>query len=83
MVDHYFEYLTFFAEESELASRLSEAGAEGWRLHTCDTVSAVGVTGVSSVKYLIVMDIGPLLKEEKEPEADEEVVSDFAAMQMK
>lgn len=51
-----FQYLTFLCTQPELQSRLSEAGLERWRLHTCDAVMTYGPHGTGIPNILVVMD---------------------------
>ena len=51
-----FQYLTFVCEQSELQELLSQHGLEGWRLHTCDPVVAVGSQGSGMLNAFVVMD---------------------------
>jgi hypothetical protein len=52
----YFQYLTFVCEQTELQERLTQAGLEGWRLHTCDPVVTVGLHGSGLLNAFVVMD---------------------------
>lgn len=51
-----FQYLTFVCEQSELQHRLTEAGIEGWRLHTCEPVVMMGPSGSGLLNVLVVLD---------------------------
>ena len=51
------EYIHFVCEAGEeLQALLTEHGANGWRLHTCDPVSTVGQSGSGTLKAFVVMD---------------------------
>ena len=50
-----FLYLTFTCEPDELQAQLTEAGADGWRLHTC-TPGVALFDGSSPTCVLVVMD---------------------------
>lgn len=50
-----FLYLTFTCEPIELQAHLTEAGANGWRLHTC-TPGVALFDGSSPNMVLVVMD---------------------------
>ena len=51
-----FQYVTFVCEQSELQDRLTQAGLEGWRLHTCDPVVTIGSQGSGMINAFVVMD---------------------------
>ena len=51
-----FEYNTFVCEQPELQHLLTEAGIEGWRLHTCEPVVMVGPSGSGLLNVLVVLD---------------------------
>ena len=51
-----FQYLTFVCEQSDLQTRLTEAGLEGWRLHTCEPVVMTGPSGSGLLNVLVVLD---------------------------
>ena len=51
-----FQYLTFVCEQTELQERLTQAGLEGWRLHTCDPVVTLGPQGSGMLNAFVVMD---------------------------
>ena len=65
-----FEYLTFTCEPIELQAHLTEAGAKGWRLHTC-TPGVALFDGSSPNMILVVMDkaIAPPEEAAYEPDA--------------
>lgn len=67
-----FQYLTFVCEQSDLQTRLTEAGLEGWRLHTCEPVVMVGPEGSGLLNVLVVLD-----RIEDAP-GEEDVVEDSA-----
>lgn len=76
-----FEYLTFLCDQTELQPRLTEAGLERWRLHTCEPVVTMGPQGSGTLMVLIVMD---RLVEEDSDEGDQEVdTSALEGMPMK
>lgn len=50
-----FEYLTFTCEHDELQDRLTEAGVDGWRLHTC-TPGVSLYDGSSPTCVFVVLD---------------------------
>lgn len=50
-----FLYLTFMCDHCDLQDRLTEAGADGWRLHTC-TPGVSLYDGSSPTCVLVVMD---------------------------
>ena len=81
MVNYHFLYKTFICDDDELSNELNVAGAEGWRLHTCEPVVIAGAEGIGSLRFVVVMDLGPITNQE--PEAEPEDVPDFAAMSMK
>lgn len=62
----YFQYLTFVCEQSELQQRLTKAGLEGWRLHTCDPVVTLGPQGSGMLNAFVVMD--KFIDEEEAPQ---------------
>lgn len=71
-----FQYLTFMCEQTELQERLTQAGLEGWRLHTCDPVVTVGPQGSGLLNAFVVMD-----RYVEDPGNDEELVDDDAAQE--
>ena len=76
-----FIYRSFECSPEELEALLNEAGAEGWRLHTCDPIGVVGVEGVGSLLYCVVMD--QILMDEIEEPTEEEEVQAFEGIAMK
>lgn len=82
MVNYHFLYKSSTCEEEELETRLNQHGAEGWRLHTCEPFVIQGVVGVGSLKYAVVMDLGPIPNEEPE-ELAESTVDKFAGIPMR
>jgi hypothetical protein len=59
------KYLHFVcAAGEELQNRLTEHGAEGWRLHTCDPVPTVGPNGSGTLNAFVVMDMQDFSDEE-------------------
>lgn len=64
-----FEYLTFVCDQPNLQVLLSEAGAKGWRLHTCEPVVKIGPSGSGSLSILVVMDRAISPDEPEEVEA--------------
>ena len=67
-----FQYLTFVCPQDELQAKLTEHGLEGWRLHTCDPVVAIGEQGSGMIHAFVVLD------RYVEPENAEEEVADEA-----
>ena len=67
-----FQYLTFVCPQDELQDRLTQAGLECWRLHTCDPVVAVGEHGSGMIHAFVVLDRYVEPEESDEPVADEE-----------
>ena len=71
-----FQYLTFVCEQTQLQDRLTAAGLELWRLHTCDPVVTVGPKGSGLLNAFVVMD-----RYVEEPESDEKQVVDDGAQE--
>ncbi len=65
-----FQYLTFVCDQTELQGLLTECGLEGWRLHTCDSVTKVGSQGSGILMTFVVMDRCV------EPEPEESVIDE-------
>ena len=59
-----FQYLTFVCVQSDLQRQLTEAGLEGWRLHTCEPVAVVGPSGSGLLHILVVLDRMDIPEEE-------------------
>lgn len=67
-----FEYLTFVCDQDELQDRLTKAGLESWRLHTCEPVVMVGDGGASGIlQVLVVLDRVDYAGEEDATEEDQ------------
>ena len=52
-----FKYTSFVCEIDELAGRLDELGAQGWRLHTCEPTATIGPSGSGVLRIFVVMDM--------------------------
>ena len=75
----HFQYLTFVCEQIELQERLTQAGLEGWRLHTCDPVVTLGPQGSGMLNAFVVMD--KFIDEEEDPQVvDNEDAQEGIAM---
>ena len=76
-----FAYRSFECSPEDLEALLNEAGAEGWRLHTCDPIGVVGVEGIGSLVYCVIMDQHIIIEETEEPAKEE--VQPFAGIAMR
>ena len=66
------EYLHFTCEADHLQDRLTEAGNQGWRLHTCEPVPTYGPNGSGTLFAFVVMDKLIVAEEEAPDEEPEE-----------
>jgi hypothetical protein len=51
-----YKYIHFVCEQDALDARLNQYGAEGWRLHTCEPVATVGISGTGTLHAFVVLD---------------------------
>ena len=76
-----FAYKSFVCSPDDLDALLNEAGAESWRLHTCEPVGIIGVEGVGSLVCFVVMDQHVIIEEPEE--YIEEEVKAFDGLRMR
>ena len=75
-----FRYTHFVCEQEELQSILTEKGEEGWRLHTCEPVIAMGPLGSGGMSVFVVMDSAFETDnlEEEAPASDDDTIEGIA-----
>jgi len=74
----HFQYLTFVCEQTDLQAMLTEHGLDGWRLHTCDPVAALGPLGSGMLNAFVVMD--KFIDEEEDQQVTDDDAQEGIAM---
>jgi len=77
-----FQYLHFTAGSEVLQEQLNIHGADGWRLHSCDPVTAVVEDNRGVILFVVVMDKMTSDESNAHSTGDTTVDSESTAMKM-